>query len=127
MYLIGCSFIFSDFPLLIDPQALKGQMTGHQTAIETLRKTVESLVTSEGDLLSNPDEIQETVGEGAIKAGSRFCTVYIISENLNDFMCPQKSSILKYSLRLKNLVFLQNVHHATCHQVARSLSQQSLS
>ncbi|XP_039994292.1 dystonin isoform X3 [Xiphias gladius] len=48
---------------LEETQALKGQMTGHQTAIETLRKTVESLVTSEGDLLSNPDEIQETVDD----------------------------------------------------------------
>lgn len=36
---------------------------GHQTAIDSLRKAAESLVTSEGDLLSNPDEIQETVGE----------------------------------------------------------------
>ncbi|XP_078477699.1 LOW QUALITY PROTEIN: dystonin-like, partial [Lampetra planeri] len=43
--------------------ALQGQMTGHQTAIDTLRKTAESLVTSEGDLLSNPDEIQETVDD----------------------------------------------------------------
>ncbi len=49
--------------LLIYPQALQGQMTGRQTAIETLRKTAESLLTSEGDLLSNTDEIQETVGE----------------------------------------------------------------
>lgn len=39
-------------------------MTGHQTAIDTLRKIAESLITSEGDLLSNTDEIQETVGEG---------------------------------------------------------------
>lgn len=46
-----------------DPQALQGQMTGHQTAVDTLRKITESLVTCEGDLLSNPDEIQETVGE----------------------------------------------------------------
>lgn len=49
--------------LLIDPQALQGQMTGHQTAVDTLCKTAQSLITSEGDLLSNPDEIQETVGE----------------------------------------------------------------
>ncbi|CAJ1067502.1 dystonin isoform X11 [Xyrichtys novacula] len=46
---------------LEDTKALQGQMTGHQTAIDTLRKTAESLVTSEGDLLSNTDEIQETV------------------------------------------------------------------
>ncbi|KAF0027403.1 hypothetical protein F2P81_020144 [Scophthalmus maximus] len=44
-------------------QALQGQMTGHQTAVDTLRKTTESLVTCEGDLLSNPDEIQETVDD----------------------------------------------------------------
>lgn len=76
LYLVGCGFILSDFLILIHPQALQGQMTGHQTAIDTLRKTAESLITSEGDLLSNPDEIQETVGEGNIKAGSSFYTVY---------------------------------------------------
>lgn len=61
-------------------------MTGHQTAIDTLRKTAESLITSEGDLLSNPDEIQETVGETKkSEKGSRFFTVYIISEKLNEW------------------------------------------
>lgn len=49
--------------LLIDQQALQSKMTGQQTAVETLRKTAESLITSEGDLLTNPEEIQETVGE----------------------------------------------------------------
>ncbi|XP_060895593.1 dystonin [Labrus mixtus] len=48
---------------LEDTKALQGQMTGHQTAIDTLRKTAESLITSEGDLLSNSDEIQETVDD----------------------------------------------------------------
>uniref|UniRef100_A0A673BP13 Dystonin n=1 Tax=Sphaeramia orbicularis TaxID=375764 RepID=A0A673BP13_9TELE len=48
---------------LEDTKALQNQMTGHQTAIDTLRKTAESLITSEGDLLSNPDEIQETVDD----------------------------------------------------------------
>uniref|UniRef100_UPI0037E92C14 dystonin n=1 Tax=Semicossyphus pulcher TaxID=241346 RepID=UPI0037E92C14 len=48
---------------LEDTKALQGQMTGHQTAIDTLRKAAESLITSEGDLLSNPDEIQETVDD----------------------------------------------------------------
>lgn len=89
IYLCGYGFILTDLFLLIDPQALQGQMTGHQTAIDTLRKTAESLITSEGDLLSNTDEIQETVGEGKIKVGSQFCTVYMISENLNDFMYRQ--------------------------------------
>ncbi|KAM7408864.1 hypothetical protein PAMA_002539 [Pampus argenteus] len=46
---------------LEETKALQGEMTGHQTAVDTLRKTAESLVTCEGDLLSNPDEIQETV------------------------------------------------------------------
>ena len=40
-------------------------MTGRQTAVETLRKTSDSLISCEGDLLSNPEEIQETVGEWA--------------------------------------------------------------
>ncbi|XP_070696753.1 dystonin [Pempheris klunzingeri] len=48
---------------LEETKALQAQMTGHQTAIDTLRKTAESLVTSEGDLLSNSDEIQETVDD----------------------------------------------------------------
>lgn len=37
---------------------------GHQTSIDSLRKTAESLIKSDGDLLSNPDEIQETLGKG---------------------------------------------------------------
>ncbi|KAM9847860.1 microtubule-actin cross-linking factor 1 [Aulostomus maculatus] len=48
---------------LEEAKALQGQMTGHQTAIDTLRKTAESLVASEGDLLSNPEEIQEAVDD----------------------------------------------------------------
>ncbi|XP_030297194.1 dystonin-like isoform X5 [Sparus aurata] len=48
---------------LEETKGLQGQMTGHQTAIDTLRKTAESLITSEGDLLSNTDEIQETVDD----------------------------------------------------------------
>uniref|UniRef100_A0A672IF00 Dystonin n=1 Tax=Salarias fasciatus TaxID=181472 RepID=A0A672IF00_SALFA len=48
---------------LEDTKALQGQMMGHQTAIDTLRKTAEALITSEGDLLSNTDEIQETVDD----------------------------------------------------------------
>ncbi|XP_017164339.1 dystonin isoform X15 [Poecilia reticulata] len=46
---------------LEETKALQGQTMGHQTAVDMLRKTAESLVTSEGNLLSNPDEIQETV------------------------------------------------------------------
>lgn len=45
-------------------------MTGHQIAIDILCKGAESLITSEGDLLSNSDEIQETVGEGKVDLGS---------------------------------------------------------
>ncbi|XP_032397350.1 dystonin isoform X28 [Etheostoma spectabile] len=48
---------------LEETKALQGQMTGHQTAIDTLRKVAESLITSEGDLLSNSDDIQETVDD----------------------------------------------------------------
>lgn len=47
----------------IIPQALQGQTTGRQAAVETLRKTADALITAEGDLLTNQDEIQETVGE----------------------------------------------------------------
>lgn len=48
---------------MVDLQMLQVQMTGRQMALDTLRKTAESLLTSDGDLLSNPDEIQESVGE----------------------------------------------------------------
>ncbi|XP_029031772.1 dystonin isoform X27 [Betta splendens] len=48
---------------LEETKALQGQMIGHQTAVDTLRKTAESLITSEGDLLSSPEEIQETVDD----------------------------------------------------------------
>ncbi|XP_047459839.1 dystonin isoform X6 [Mugil cephalus] len=48
---------------LEETKGLQGQMMGHQTAVDALRKTAESLITSEGDLLSNPDEIQETVDD----------------------------------------------------------------
>lgn len=43
----------------------------HQTAIDTLRKTAELLVTSEGNLLNNQDEIQETVGEERSKSDTQ--------------------------------------------------------
>ncbi|XP_024916584.1 dystonin isoform X7 [Cynoglossus semilaevis] len=48
---------------LEETKALQSKMTGQQTAVETLRKTAESLITSEGDLLTNPEEIQETVDD----------------------------------------------------------------
>ncbi|XP_029305110.1 LOW QUALITY PROTEIN: dystonin [Cottoperca gobio] len=48
---------------LEETKVLQGQMTGHQTAIDTLRKAAESLITSEGDLLNNSDDIQETVDD----------------------------------------------------------------
>eukprot|EP00063_Salmo_salar_P094905 XP_014069740.1 PREDICTED: dystonin-like isoform X22 [Salmo salar] len=48
---------------LEDTKALQNQITGRQTAVETLRKTSDSLVTAEGDLLTNQDEIQETVDD----------------------------------------------------------------
>ncbi|XP_077437935.1 dystonin isoform X6 [Vanacampus margaritifer] len=48
---------------LEDTKALQSQMSGHQTAIDTLRKTADSLISSDGNLLSNLDEIQETVDD----------------------------------------------------------------
>nr|XP_054606002.1 dystonin isoform X4 [Nothobranchius furzeri] len=48
---------------LEDTKVLQGQMMGHQTSLDTLRKTAELLITSEGNLLSNPEEIQETVDD----------------------------------------------------------------
>ncbi|XP_019725977.1 dystonin isoform X16 [Hippocampus comes] len=48
---------------LEDTKALQGQMSGHQTAIDALRKTADSLISSDGNLLNNLDEIQETVDD----------------------------------------------------------------
>ncbi|XP_062375938.1 dystonin [Sardina pilchardus] len=48
---------------LEDTKALQGQTTGRQAAVETLRKTADALITAEGDLLTNQDEIQETVDD----------------------------------------------------------------
>ncbi|XP_057704258.1 dystonin isoform X4 [Corythoichthys intestinalis] len=48
---------------LEDTKVLQGQMSGHQTAIDTLSKAADSLITSDGNLLSNLDEIQETVDD----------------------------------------------------------------
>ncbi|GAA6101616.1 dystonin isoform X17 [Tachysurus ichikawai] len=60
-------------PIAADPQilqrqleetkALQGQTTGHQVALETLRKTADALITAEGDLLNNKDELQEAVDD----------------------------------------------------------------
>ncbi|XP_056148223.1 dystonin [Lampris incognitus] len=46
---------------LEETKALQGQTTGRQAAVDMLRKTADSLTASEGNLLSNPDEIQESV------------------------------------------------------------------
>ncbi|XP_030234351.1 dystonin isoform X7 [Gadus morhua] len=48
---------------LEDTKSLQGQMTGRQTAVETLRKTSDSLISCEGDLLSHPEAIQEIVDD----------------------------------------------------------------
>lgn len=49
-------------------QSLQGQTTSRQAAVDTLRKTADALIAAEGDLLSNPEEIQETVGESTSQA-----------------------------------------------------------
>ncbi|KAF4105424.1 hypothetical protein G5714_013086 [Onychostoma macrolepis] len=60
-------------PIAGDPQTLQrqleetknlqGQTTSRQAAVDTLRKTADALISAEGDLLSNPEEIQETVDD----------------------------------------------------------------
>nr|XP_023651014.1 dystonin isoform X10 [Paramormyrops kingsleyae] len=46
---------------LEETKALQRQTSGRQAAIETLRKVTDALITAEGGLLTNQDEIQETV------------------------------------------------------------------
>ncbi|XP_073690782.1 dystonin [Garra rufa] len=48
---------------LEETKNLQGQTTSRQAAVETLRKTADALINAEGDLLSNPEEIQETVDD----------------------------------------------------------------
>ncbi|KAL1263492.1 hypothetical protein QQF64_006231, partial [Cirrhinus molitorella] len=48
---------------LEETKNLQGQTTSRQAAIDTLRKTADALISAEGDLLSNPEEIQETVDD----------------------------------------------------------------
>uniref|UniRef100_A0A671KRR7 Dystonin n=1 Tax=Sinocyclocheilus anshuiensis TaxID=1608454 RepID=A0A671KRR7_9TELE len=60
-------------PIAGDPQTLQrqleetknlqGQTTSHQAAVDSLRKTADALISTEGDLLSHPEEIQETVDD----------------------------------------------------------------
>ncbi|KTF96961.1 hypothetical protein cypCar_00005784 [Cyprinus carpio] len=44
-------------------KSLQGQTTSRQAAVDTLRKTADALISAEGDLLSHPEEIQETVDD----------------------------------------------------------------
>uniref|UniRef100_A0A672SR38 Dystonin n=1 Tax=Sinocyclocheilus grahami TaxID=75366 RepID=A0A672SR38_SINGR len=44
-------------------RSLQGQTTSRQAAVDTLRKTADALISAEGDLLSHPEEIQETVDD----------------------------------------------------------------
>uniref|UniRef100_A0A8C1IXG1 Dystonin n=1 Tax=Cyprinus carpio TaxID=7962 RepID=A0A8C1IXG1_CYPCA len=60
-------------PIAGDPQTLQrqleetknlqGQTTSCQAAVDSLRKTADALISAEGDLLSHPEEIQETVDD----------------------------------------------------------------
>ncbi|XP_048863754.1 dystonin isoform X8 [Brienomyrus brachyistius] len=50
---------------LEETKALQGQTSGRQAAMETLRKVTDALITAEGGLLTNQDEIQETVEDMA--------------------------------------------------------------
>ncbi|XP_052427650.1 dystonin [Carassius gibelio] len=48
---------------LEETKSLQGQTTSRQAAVDTLRKTADALISTEGDLLSHPEEIQETVDD----------------------------------------------------------------
>ncbi|XP_051506822.1 dystonin-like [Myxocyprinus asiaticus] len=48
---------------LEETKGLHVQTTARQAAVDTLRKTADALITAEGDLLANPDEIQEAVDD----------------------------------------------------------------
>uniref|UniRef100_A0A672MIY4 Dystonin n=1 Tax=Sinocyclocheilus grahami TaxID=75366 RepID=A0A672MIY4_SINGR len=48
---------------LEETKSLQGQTTSRQAAVDSLRKTADALISAEGDLLSHPEEIQETVDD----------------------------------------------------------------
>ncbi|XP_067840170.1 microtubule-actin cross-linking factor 1 isoform X9 [Heptranchias perlo] len=48
-------------------KALQGQMSGHQTVIEKLRKAVDALMSTDGDLLLNRDEIQDNLDDVVLR------------------------------------------------------------
>ncbi|XDV50941.1 hypothetical protein PO909_019905 [Leuciscus waleckii] len=48
---------------LEETKSLQGQTTSHQAVLDTLRRSADALISAEGELLSNPEEIQETVDD----------------------------------------------------------------
>ncbi|MGH0143205.1 UNVERIFIED_CONTAM: hypothetical protein FKN15_078200 [Acipenser sinensis] len=65
-------------------QALQGQMSGRQGAVEKLRKTADALTATEGDLLANQDTIQETVLEQDISI--RHSSITAMKEKVKKFI-----------------------------------------
>ncbi|XP_078397942.1 dystonin isoform X23 [Cetorhinus maximus] len=48
-------------------KALQDQMSGHQSVVEKLRKTVDALISTDGDLLLNRDEIQDNLDDVVLR------------------------------------------------------------
>ncbi|XP_072354531.1 dystonin isoform X19 [Scyliorhinus torazame] len=58
-------------------KALQDQMSGHQSVVENLRKTVDALISTDGDLLLNRDEIQDHLDDVVLRYES-------LSKSTND-------------------------------------------
>ncbi|XP_039546384.1 dystonin isoform X5 [Pimephales promelas] len=50
---------------LEETKSLQGQTASHQAVLDTLRRSCDALISAEGELLSNPEEIQEAVDDVA--------------------------------------------------------------
>ncbi|XP_056116142.1 dystonin isoform X4 [Rhinichthys klamathensis goyatoka] len=48
---------------LEETKSLQGQTASHQAVLDTLRKSSDALISAEGELLANPEEIQEAVDD----------------------------------------------------------------
>uniref|UniRef100_A0A4W3K970 Dystonin n=1 Tax=Callorhinchus milii TaxID=7868 RepID=A0A4W3K970_CALMI len=79
-------------PIAADPQNLQKQLeeaktlqvqiSGHQTAVEKLRKAVDALMATDGDLLLNRMEIHDNVGKCSRQSLKIYCSVNDRNERL---------------------------------------------
>lgn len=63
VFLIGNLLVLHIIENHLIPQALQGQISSQQAAVEKLKKTAEVLLDAKGSLLPAKNDIQKTLGE----------------------------------------------------------------